>query len=468
MKSTKTFGIYWDNIKRFEKNQLIYFITHRIKSILSGLIKFNYFQRIPDNLLIKKDSFEALLYNTLILDDGTPIWDVSKTRDVKEIPYFEELKLNIKKNMTSPRKLWEIEHEDPEISNNYVRFYLFPEAFIALKIPFENILDFINDFIVLEKKMIGRSWSGFNITIRIINWLKILAYYSKDFNEKEWLIFQKSLYVHFALLRINIEKHIPGNHILYQYFVLWLISILFPGWETGKDWNKAIIQETKKQFLEGGLHFELGYHYHVQTTIVVLYWYFINIRAGREIPDNLVNTIHQSVDILDKFILPDGTIPMIGDNCFCFFHQKLDEDIANIRNLSSELFSSLNTSKHALSVISNNYLISEFSDSKLIMDIGELGYKSNPGHGHSDLLAIIYFQRAPVFIDPGTKRYMNSEEDKVLKKSILHNTLAINSENQAHLGSYFRWAYLPEIIDFKFTDAGDEHLLTSTIRGFNR
>lgn len=463
-----TFKFYWDNLKRFERKQILYLIIHRIKNRVSRITNLNNPRPISRDHFISRTLFEMRLYELIFIDNGIPIWDFWDTEEIKDIPYFEDLRINLNQFIAFPQKIWSNEHLEMEVSNNYERFYLFLEAFIDLKTQPKHVINVMTKFISLNEFKITRCWSGFNIALRIINWLKILTHFCQYMDEREWMLVQQSLYEHYFLLKNKIEYHIPGNHILYQLFSLWIISILFPGWEKSDNWDDLIIKEINKQFLKGGLHFELGFHYHVQATIVCLYWLMIRRRFEKEKPTDVFITIQQAVKIIDKFVLADGTVPMIGDNCFCFFHQNLSEDILNIRKLSTRLLGFPNEIEKSLSNISNNYLISEFSDSKLIMDIGQLGYKSNPGHGHSDILSIIYFQKVPIFIDPGTRRYFNSDEDKLLKESVSHNTLTINGAGQAQLGSYFRWAFLPQNINFSYRDLKNEHELIGSYCGFRQ
>ncbi len=79
--------------------------------------------------------------------------------------------------------------------------------------------------------------------------------------------------------------------------------------------------------------------------------------------------------------------------------------------------------------------------------MGNISLKSTPGHGHADLLSIVLgYNKLPIFIDPGTYQYKNSEESLILKRTPFHNTVAVDGEDQAKLWGFFRWAYLPKKI----------------------
>ena len=134
MNLIKNIRFYWDNISRFESNQLYYLIIHRIKARFSGLIKYDIFRSIPGNFLITRDTFKTRINTIIRMQSGRSIWDLTETDNIQEIQYFRELKSQIQRNLNSPEKLWLIELEDSEVANNYDRFHLFAEAFVALQL----------------------------------------------------------------------------------------------------------------------------------------------------------------------------------------------------------------------------------------------------------------------------------------------------------------------------------------------
>ena len=103
----------------------------------------------------------------------------------------------------------------------------------------------------------------------------------------------------------------------------------------------------------------------------------------------------------------------------------------------------------------------------LIIDVGNIGLRNNPGHGHSDLLSFIYCSRGiSVMIDPGTKGYANDPGCLQLKTADYHNTISVDGADHAQLWGYFRWAFLPDDPTYSTSWSSTKFTLKAQYLGF--
>ncbi|MBT8390614.1 MAG: heparinase II/III family protein [Ignavibacteria bacterium] len=463
---------YIDTLSRFNSKQLFYLFKNRVIKKLFPIL----------NLKDDAKALEYLPFNIFINnakkfinveEDASPIWiwdsELSPSWQHK---YFNELQSSLKKRHLSSTKtdssltiIWKKNPYHLEINNNFQRFHLFHENFDECSLDLDSRLKIILNWINLNLPKSNLGWNSFNCTIRLLNWLKVLTKIPDNYiiEDDLWEEIQKSIYVQTIFISNNIEYHIPGNHVLIQLIVLSIISKLFPSWFAenaiiSKIDNK-VKDEILKQFTNDGFHFEHSNHYHLQLTLFSLIWLHFMLILKHNVNEKVIRRIKRADFLVKKFNLPDGSIPMLGDNCFSFLTKNSFEDVslcAKLAMLNQKETLSVDNN-NGVTVIKNHYHIIKSGKSKIIFDIGNIGLLNNPGHGHSDLLSIIYaWNYQPIFIDPGTRKYSNENEDLALKRSVLHNTISINKCDQAKLWGFFRWAKLPSdvISSYNITENG--------------
>lgn len=410
--------------------------------------------------------FDVVKKNLSKLFGNADIWQTDISKGKKESHYYTELKHNVKvfiedNNLNNFFNFWNIPVLDVEINYNYQRFYLFAEVFEELKVPNEKRIELIIAWIEENKnKKLG--WTGFNCAIRLVNWTRIIYSCSNlSIPEKNWVRIQQSIYHQYKFNSANVEHHIPGNHVLLQYYSMWLISVVFDKWfnrENEQDLLNKLVKEFDAEYLKNGLHFELSTHYHLQITLVGLYIYDHLRSLNKPIPEILTNIVNRSVNVTHKFLLGEY-YPLIGDGCYSFFHKNTAEDLSNFNYLISKLKIS-EAADEPVSNIDDTYLIANSKSFKIVFDVGKIGLKSNPGHGHADTLSVIIgYKNTPIFIDPGTKRYLNSSEDLIYKRTSYHTTVSVNDSDQASLWGFFRWAFIPKKINCRIIQQSNENII---------
>jgi len=436
------FLLYIDSVRRFNLKQLYYFIVNKfIKKYLFVLHKYK-----PK----KYDDFGGLFENlhSVKINNGLNIFNVGITKKYNINNYYNQLELELLNNSLHNFSFENL--NDFQIANNLQRFYLFDNVIKDNKLDSNKNLSLILKWIKNYPKQKNIAWNSFNCSMRLLNWIRILSNFSENQIDKENLnIIVNSINEQALFIKKNIEHHIPGNHIIMQYFSLWMVSIVFNKWENYDELlifsEKMLKRELKKEFLPNGFHVEQSFHYHLQITLMGLYWLYLSKEFDRFISERIKNIIKRASEICFEFRLPDGSFPMLSDNCYNFFNEDIFSDFENFKFLFNKIFGScLKTNDNSILELEQQYLLFKNRENYLLFDIGNIGLKCNPGHGHSDLGNFIFaFNGVPLFIDPGVRNYSNNKDDLSLKKANSHNTLSVDNDDHAKLWGYFRWAYLP-------------------------
>ena len=469
------FTLYIDTLKRFTPMQFAYWVKNRY------LHRFTV-KSYPDCTKISFFQLDGRLKTIFCGLKKDPVWHYGvRGKKIAKNNYYQILIQELERGIEQHdfKNLWKRVDPDPEMLNNFQRFYLFDRAFRELGIGNKIKLSIFEQWMLLFDTKKGRAWSGFNCAIRILNWLKILYHINQsnlnnsEINQRAVINrIQQSIFEQ-ALFNYNhIEYHIPGNHVLFQFISLWFVFELWPEW--GKQLgDKSVLEnklyeEIRKEFKSNGFHFELSTHYHLQATLFCLLWYDVNIRVYKTDSEEISNILVKALHIIQDILLPDNTLPLAGDNCYPFWHASLEEDIDNVRALADYHFGlDIHEKKNTTREIKEDWLIFRNNQQHVILDIGQIGLPANPGHGHADKLNIIYSDAGqPLFIDPGTFLYSDDNAALKYKKTIHHNTLSVNGNDQACLWGFFRWAWLPSAVSYNFVGCNNSFHAHAQFKGY--
>lgn len=437
-------NLYIDSIKRMPLKQNYFLIKEKLINKITP-VKISNFSEIERKTDLTKIKSTLLSKVENISLNNNSLFDAGIKQDGFQNKYLVRLNEVLgnyfeKNDLNSLINFWNKKEHDIEMLYNFQRMYGFPEYVSEKNISSGKIVNLLSAWIDNYPPERNAAWTGFNCAIRVINWVKMFSKFTSEEiqNLDEKIIL--SILQQTEFIEKNIEHHIPGNHVIFQFFTIWLVGYLFEISELEK-YGREFENEFQNEYLNDGLHFELSTHYHIQVLLLGIYYYLINQKyAGVE----FFQKISQAVKVAEAFSFSESYIPLIGDNCYNFFHFNIEQDLANLNELKKYINES-DFHEPTVMQIDDQYIVAVNPNSKLIFDVGNLGMKYNPGHGHSDILSFNYaFNGNPIFVDPGTKRYSNDKDCLELKKSISHNTIYVDGRDHAFLWGFFRWAYLPK------------------------
>ena len=290
----------------------------------------------------------------------------------------------------------------------------------------------------------GNGWEPYPLSLRIVNLVK---WYSRHSNSVKpaWL---DSLNMQSAALSRQAEHHILGNHLFANGKALVFVGTYLEGHYASKWLQKGLKildREIDEQFLKDGAHFELSPMYHA-----CLLWDMcdlINLSNQSGLPELLLRkqkwqtTIEHALNWLLAMLHPDGGISFFNDAAFGIaphfsdvkkYAKYLDIHITNRRNDDFSM-QWLKESGYCVVNLGN--------DSKVIVDIANIGPDYQPGHAHADTLSFELSLRGQRFlVNSGISGYGKGELRQHQRSTKAHNTVSINGVNSSDVWAGFRVA----------------------------
>ncbi|HSI70479.1 MAG TPA: heparinase II/III-family protein, partial [Gillisia sp.] len=83
---------------------------------------------------------------------------------------------------------------------------------------------------------------------------------------------------------------------------------------------------------------------------------------------------------------------------------------------------------------------------EILIDVGQIAPKYQPGHSHADSLQfLLNYKNKPVIVDTGISTYEKNERRQLERSTSSHNTLSINDQNSSAVWGGFRVAGRAEV-----------------------
>ncbi len=276
-----------------------------------------------------------------------------------------------------------------------------------------------------------------------------------------------------------------GNHLVVEALGLFWLGSALSGFYIGKQWmlkgREILWHETLRQINPDGTNGEQTFWYLGVVLDALLHYMLLEDRTV--IPAEVTNRIIKSFEYLSTAVLSNGAYPDYGDRDDGFvFRESPDYDepyFAALLDTAARMFARpdwmtgqenqsmrkeffIDQKNHQPHAIRHNRVqtkdepsktpsISIFPDGgitvmkrgrgRLFFKHGPLGMAPLYGHGHADALSFSFFwNNVPVFVDPGCGQYNG---DRIwrdyFRSTVAHNTICVNSTNQAHALGRFMW-----------------------------
>jgi len=293
----------------------------------------------------------------------------------------------------------------------------------------ENGLMLIEEYV--DKDLILKDGKEpYPISLRGINWIKFLSKYSISN-----LLINQTLYNHYLILQNNLEYHLLGNHLLENGFSLLFGAYYFKDESLYIQATEILRTELKEQILNDGAHFELSPMYHQ----ILLYRLLdcINLLERNSWKEDGIRSFLKEKALkmlswLQEVTFSNGNIPMVNDSAF------------GIAPTSKQLFDyakKLKLDWQKLELSDSGYRKFNQSNYELLVDIGNIGPKYQPGHSHSDTFNFeLYVSSNPIIVDTGTSTYEKNTLRQKERETSAHNTVKIGSYEQTQVWGGFRVA----------------------------
>ena len=347
----------------------------------------------------------------------------------------------------------------------------------------EHILDWIEK----NPLMYSINWGcAMDVGIRAVNWIWALSllkgYQYKEFHKKIY----ESLYQHGWYIYRNLEGTNWGynnNHYFSDIVGLLHIALLFPEDKESKVWfgfaKSTFYRETRLQILPSGMLYEGSTNYHRLAVELVLSSVVLLKRNGEDVPPDIIGRMESMFDFVMQMTMPDGTMPIVGDqdngrvlpwgiedlndhrylltvgamlfnradmknfcsgyNIYAAIFAGSREEYERIKGEHIQLQSQLiRDAGFAILRKENNYFLFNVDNQGMYRDTG-----TSLSHTHCDWFSFVLASNGTTFIvDPGSYVYSsNAKARNEFRSTRMHNTVTVDGENQEKMPEKLLWAY---------------------------
>jgi len=357
---------------------------------------------------------------------------------------------------------------------------------------------------------LGINWaSSLEVALRLISWTWTLHLLrdSKALTPDLFLKMLGAIHDHAAHVERYLSRYFsPNTHLTGEALGLFYAGAVFPELRAAARWRNLgshiLVEESGRQVLPDGVHFELSTCYHVYTLDILLHFLVLAGLTGAEAPAEVSRTVQRMLDFLLAVRRPDGSIPPIGDGdggLLLPLGRRRPDEVRSLFSIAAALFqrpdyawAAQKPSPEIVWLLGPQGLDSFDSlrrqppaapasrlfaaggyavmadgwapDSHhLIFDVGPLGCPVSGGHGHADLLSLQCSAFGKAFVvDPGTFCYTPEPRWRNhFRGTSAHSTVVVDGREQAEPAGPFSWRARPRArlrrfssdAEFDFADA---------------
>lgn len=341
----------------------------------------------------------------------------------------------------------------------------------------------------------GLNWySSMEVSIRLLAWTVAFQFFrgSQEFREKTATTFLKSLWQQADFVNSHLQimrEDVPNNHLMAELTCLVLVGVAFPEFRKAAAWREIglhlLNQQARKQTYPDGVNKEqaTGYHRFVAELLLLI---VARSRQGALPHEPLLEkTLERMLEYVLFTLTPVGTVPMWGDSDYGralgLDRSKDFWDFRPILSVGASLFGRADWKFMAgrfceeafwllgsggldlweqLDVRPPEQTSRAFPNAGLYIirdtwaadtDVAffrcgpfGLGGEGHCAHSHCDLLSfVLWVSGQPLLVDSGTYTYHGPWRDH-FRLTAAHNTVLIDSCEQAIPMPYFNWRQISE------------------------
>ena len=349
-----------------------------------------------------------------------------------------------------------------------------------------TVIEHITDWIEENPLMYSINWGcAMDVGIRAVNWMWALSLIHGYKASHSCLgRIKKSLYQHGWFIYHNLEGSNLGynnNHYFSDIVGLLHIALLFKSDKDAGNWLgfaiKTFFRETRLQVLPSGMSYEGSTNYNRLVLELVMTSVILMKRNGIDAPPDVLYRLESMFDFLLKLTMPDGTMPIVGDQDNGRLLPFGIEDLNDHRYLLSvgamlfnrgdfkrestgyNIYSALLAGKkdEFNRVTEHDYLkrsellrdagfaLMRKDDNYLLFNVDNQGMYRDSGtgmsHTHCDWFSFVLCAKGvPFIIDPGSYVYSSDADARNLFRSTkMHNTVVVDGNNQVDFNEKLLW-----------------------------
>lgn len=274
----------------------------------------------------------------------------------------------------------------------------------------------------------------------------------------------------------------PNTHLLGEAVVLFYLGTLCPEIASAPTWQRlgweVVVRESERQVRADGVYFEQALYYHVYALDFFLHTRILAGLNGVRVPsefDLITGKMLRVLSALSECGVPAGFGDDDGGRVFNPRRNRAD-DMADPLAIGAVLYDSSEyrgqLTEEAIWLFGEAavvkltpepvraagqsqafehggiYIMRDANPcaQQMMIDGGPQGV-GHSGHGHADALSISFsVDGQRLLIDPGTHVYMSDDDERDhFRGTQAHNTLAVDSADQAIPAGPFAWTSIPQV-----------------------
>ena len=404
---------YRHTLQNLKFNQLYHQVYYRLKNRFfkknytarpQGIVQFNF----KNNIIYSNSYVGSKKFSFLNLE-----------KDFSEIDW----------NFNGYGKLW-------TYNLNYFEFLNQKE------ITKEQGVNLIQNY-VSKKEDLKDGLEPYPISLRGINWTKFLSR-----NSIQDAVINEFLYQDYLRLLDNLEYHLLANHLLENGFSLLFGAYYFQDDKLYEKGKEIVTEQLKEQVLEDGAHYELSPMYHqiiLHRVLDSLNLVKNNSWKNGELIEFLQKIAEKMLSWLNSISFKNLEIPKLNDAA---------DGIAPTTRELLDYAAELGVSVKEKRLKDSGYRKFVSGDSEILIDVGQIAPKYQPGHSHADSLQfLLNYKNNPVIVDTGISTYEKNERRQIERSTASHNTITINDQNSSEVWGGFRVAKRAKVTVYKDTSS---------------
>lgn len=322
----------------------------------------------------------------------------------------------------------------------------------------------------------GMNWaSALEVAFRALSWIWIYHLLADEFPEVTRQHLTTALYRHGLHLESNLSVYFsPNTHLLGEAVALHALGVLFPEFPRATRWKEMgadlVEAQMEKQVRGDGSHFEQSTYYHVYAVDLFLFHALLTDTSAA-----YRAKLARMAEYLWALLGPEGEIPVLGDDdggrvfypygdrvrfgratlaaCAVFLNRSdwpcEREDAAEIAAWwlgPRALAQSAPWKPRGVSELFSDSGVAVMTDGHTQIVVDTLGFGAGgAGHSHAHALSLVCRRgEREILIDPRTYTYVvDAKWRDRFRGTAAHNTVCVDSANQAETAGPFRWNRKP-------------------------
>ena len=285
-------------------------------------------------------------------------------------------------------------------------------------------LEILLDWVERHRRGVG--WEPGPISIRVFAWAKLLrAAGALPSDSSSQGLLATSFADQLATLRASVERHLSGNHLLWNRLALCAGEYLLEVADRTSNSGDALVRELRKQILVDGGHYERSPMYH--SLLLENLLDLIQLIGNNDLGKELSAIASKMFEPIALWTHPDGEIALFGDSAL-----GIAPSIASLRSYAAHLEIAVGGNQEAGWLPASRFARFRAGEVTALVTASGPSPAHQPGHAHGDALAFeLSVGTHRIVTDSGVFNYVRGSARDQARSTKSHATAMMSDVEQA-------------------------------------